>query len=97
MNVPSVVRHSGTGPTPLELVSGRVLDLRTTGLNVLVLGTLYLYASGVFINRRAFRCTFCYIVWTCLALSIEITVQLSPGYDLLASTAELLREVLFES
>lgn len=34
MNVPSVVRHSGTGPTPLELVSGRVWDLRTTGLNV---------------------------------------------------------------
>ena len=66
-------------------------------LQPLMLVTLYLYVSGVFINRRAFQCAFCYIVWACLALSIGITIRLSPGYDLLASTAELLSEVLLES
>ena len=71
--------------------------LTTLFLQPLVLVTLYLYASGVFINRRAFRLTLCYIVWACLALSIGITLRLSPDYDLLASTAELLSEALPES
>ena len=66
-------------------------------LQPLMLVTLYLYVSGVFINRRAFQLTLCYIVWACLALSIGITIRLSPGDDLLASTAELLSEVLPES
>ena len=66
-------------------------------LQPLMLVTLYLYVSGVFIHRRAFQVTFCYIVWACLALSIGITIRLSPGYDILASTAELLSEVLPES
>ena len=67
--------------------------LATLFLQPLMLGTLYLYVSGVFINRRAFQCTFCYIVWACFALSIGITIRLSPGYDLLASTADLLLEM----
>ena len=66
-------------------------------LQPLMLVTLYLYVSGVFIHRRAFQVTFCYIVWACLALSIGITIRLYPGYDILASTAELLSEVLPES
>jgi hypothetical protein len=68
--------------------------LTTLFLQPLMLVTLYLYVSGMFINRRAFQCTFCYIVWACFALSIAIEIRLSPGYDLLASTAGLLREVL---
>ena len=72
--------------------------LPTLFLQPLVLVTLYLYMSGVFTNRRAFRFTFCYIVLACFALSFGITVRLSyPGYDLLTSTAELLREVLPKS
>jgi hypothetical protein len=67
--------------------------LTTLFLQPLMLVTLYLYVSGVFINRRAFQCTFCYIVWACFALSIGIAIRLSPGYDLFASTADLLREV----
>ena len=70
--------------------------LTTLFLQPLVLVTLYLYASGVFTNRRAFRFTFYYILLAFFALSI--TIQLSyPGYDLLASTAVLLSEVLPES
>ena len=71
--------------------------LTTLILQPLMLVTLYLYVSGVFINRRAFQFTFCYIVWACFALSIGITIRLSPGYDLLASTAVLLSKVLHES
>ncbi|HSL03234.1 MAG TPA: hypothetical protein VK901_06825 [Nitrospiraceae bacterium] len=65
-------------------------------LQPLVLVSLYLYVSGVFTTRRAFRFTVYYIVLAFFALSI--TSQLSyPGYDLLASTAMLLSEVLPES
>ncbi len=71
--------------------------LTTLCLQPLMLVTLYLYVSGVFVNRKAFQVTFCCIVWACLALSIGITIRLSPGYDILASTAELLSEVLPES
>ena len=72
--------------------------LTTLCVQPLVLLTLYLYASGVFINRRAFQVTFCYIVWACFALSIGITIRLHPpGYDLLASTVEVLSEVLSKS
>ena len=71
--------------------------LTTLFLQPLMLVTLYLYVSGVFINRRAFQVSFCYIAWACFALSIGITIRLSPGYDLLASTAVLLSEILPES
>ena len=76
---------------------GLAVFLTILFLQPLMLVTLYLYVSGVFINRRAFRLTLCYFVWACFALSIGITIRLSPGDDLLASTAELLREVLPES
>ena len=66
-------------------------------LQPLMLVTLYLYVSGVFIHRRAFQVTLCYIVWAGLALSIGVTIRLYPGYAILASTAELLSEVLPES
>ncbi|HSL02522.1 MAG TPA: hypothetical protein VK901_03160 [Nitrospiraceae bacterium] len=70
--------------------------LTTLFLQPLVLVTLYLYVSGVFTNRRAFRFTIYSIVLAFFALSL--TIQPSyPGYDLLASTAVLLSEVLPES
>ena len=56
-------------------------------LQPLMLVTLYLYVSGVFINRKAFQVTFCYIVWACLALSIGITIRLSPGRTSLNNTS----------
>lgn len=71
--------------------------LTTQLLQPLMLVTLYLYVSGVFISLRAFQVTFCYLVWSSFALSIGITIRLSPGYDLLASTAVLLCEILPES
>ena len=72
--------------------------LTTLLLQPLMLVTVYLYVSGVFNNRRAFQVTFCYIVWACFALSIGITIRLHPpGYDLLASTVEVLSEVLSKS
>jgi hypothetical protein len=71
--------------------------LTTLLLQPLMLVTLSLYVSGVFISRRAFQVTFCYIVWASFALSIGITIRLSPGYDLLASTAVLLSHVLPQS
>lgn len=71
--------------------------LTTLLLQPLMLVTLYLYVSGVFSNRRAFQITFCYVVWACFALSIAITIRLSPGSDLLVSTAVLLRGVLPQS
>lgn len=71
--------------------------LATLFLQPLMLVTLYLYVWGVFINRRAFQVTLCYIVWACFALAIGITIRLSPGFDLLASTAVLLSAVLPES
>lgn len=62
----------------------------------LVLVTLYLYVSGVFPTRRAFRFTVYSIVLAFFALSLTMQIS-SPGYDLLASTALLLSEVLPES
>jgi hypothetical protein len=63
----------------------------------LVLVTLYLYVSGVFINRRAFQFTF-FILLGFFALTIGIGgIQLSyQGYDLPATTPMALSEVLPE-
>jgi hypothetical protein len=63
----------------------------------LVLVTRYLYVSGVFANRRAFRFTF-YILLAFFALIIGIVgIQLSyQGHDLPATTPASLTEVLPE-
>jgi hypothetical protein len=63
----------------------------------LVLVTRYLYVSGVFTNRRAFRITFS-ILLTVFALIIGIGgIQLSyQGYDLPATSPVSLSEVLPE-
>ena len=63
----------------------------------LVVVTLYLYASGVFTNRKAFQFTY-FILLTFFALIIGIGgIQLSyQGYDLLATTPVSLSEVLPE-
>jgi hypothetical protein len=61
-----------------------------------VLGTLYLYVSGVFINRRTFQFVF-YTLLILFALTIGISTQLSyQGYDRLATTPVSLLTVLPE-
>jgi hypothetical protein len=65
-------------------------------LLALVLLALYLYVSGVFTNRRAFRFFF-YIVLASFALTIGIGIQdFYQGYDLAATTPPSLSEVLPE-
>lgn len=83
--------HSMERPLKMNIL------LTTLLLQPLMLVTLYLYVSGVFSNRRAFQITFCCVAWACFALSIAITIRLSPGSDLLASTAFLLSGVLPQS
>ncbi len=63
----------------------------------LVLVTRYLYVSGVFTNRKAFRLTF-YVLVGFFALIIGIGgIQLSyQGHDLPATTPVSLTEVLPE-
>jgi len=61
----------------------------------LVLVTLYLYVSGVFINRRAFQFTF-FILLGFFALTIGIGIHSYQGYDRPATTPMALSEVLPE-
>jgi hypothetical protein len=59
-----------------------------------VLVTVYLYVSGVFINRRRFQSAF-YLLLALFALTIGIGTQLSYlGYGLPATTPVSLSEVL---
>jgi hypothetical protein len=61
-----------------------------------VLVTVYLYVSGVFTNRIAFRSAFC-VLLALFALTIGIGTQLSYlSYDLPATTPVSLSEVLPE-
>ena len=62
----------------------------------LVLVSLYLYVSGVFINRRTFQFTF-YFLLVFFALTIGVGIQLSyHGYTLPATTSVSLNAVLPE-
>jgi hypothetical protein len=69
-----------------------------TAMFLLLLGlmALYLYVSGVFTNRRAFRFFF-YILLASFALTIGLGIQhFYQGYDLAATTPPSLTEVLPE-
>ena len=66
-------------------------------LQPLILVTLYLYVSGVFKQSESVPIDVVLYRLGLLGTVYRITIRLSPGYDLLASTAELLSEVLLES
>ena len=58
--------------------------------------TVYLYVSGVFVNRRRFQSAF-YLLLALFALTIGVGTQLSYlGYDMPENPAVSLSEVLLE-